>query len=154
MPNIEVLPVSPHHVKAIWPAVEKYVADALEYAHGLFLPEDIRDFCINSKMQLWIATRGDDVLAAVVTEITDFPRARICAAPFIGGRDMRAWFRKMLHTIEAWSKEMGCIGLTGGARRGWGKLANMDEVGVMLFKRYDMGAPLDAAPAEVSKELH
>lgn len=150
---IEILPVAPQHVAALWPAVEKYVTDSLEFAQGVFLPEDIRKFCIETKMQMWIATRDDDVLAAVITEITDYPRMRVCAVPFIGGRDLRAWFRKMLHTVEAWSKEMGCTAMQGGARRGWGKLAGMDEVGVVLFKKYDMGAPLDAAPVDV-KELH
>lgn len=153
MSTIEILAVAPHHVAGIWPVVEKYVADSLEFAQGVFLPEDIRRFCIEGKMQMWIATRGDDVLAAVITEITDYPRMRVCAVPFIGGRDLRSWFRKMLFTVEAWSKEMGCVAMQGGARRGWGKLANMDEVGVVLFKKYDMGAPLDAAPLD-AKELH
>lgn len=151
--TIEILGVSPQHVAAIWPAVAKYVADSLEFAQGVFEPTDIRDFCIKGDMQLWIATRNDDVLAAVITEITDYPRMRVCAVPFIGGRDMRAWFRKMLHTVETWSKEMGCTAMQGGARRGWGKLANMDEIGVILFKKYDMGAPLAAAPQD-PKELN
>jgi hypothetical protein len=59
----------------------------------------------------------------------------------------------MLRTVEAWSKEMGCVGMQGGARRGWGKLAKMEEVGVFLWKRYDLGAPLEM-PANTSLELH
>lgn len=151
--TVEILPVSPHHVAKVWPLVDKYVEDSLKFAQGCFLPVDIRDFCSQGKMQLWIATRDDTVLAAVVSEITDYPRKRICAVPFIGGKDLRAWFRKMLITIETWSKEMGCVGMQGGARRGWGKLANMDEVGVVLFRSYDLGAPLDA-PMTASQELH
>lgn len=151
--SVEILPVAQHHVARIWPSVAKYVADSLEYANGVYLPEDIQGFCIEGKMQLWIATRGDRVLAALVTEIMDFPRMRIVSVPFIGGTDMRAWFRKALYTIEAWSKEMGCVGMQGGARRGWGKLAKMEEIGVMLWKRYDLGAPLAEMPVE-SKELH
>lgn len=153
MSTVEILPVSPQHVAKIWPLVDKYIEDALQFAQGCFLPVDIRDFCAAGKMQLWIATRGDSVLAGVVSEITDYPRKRICAVPFIGGKDLRSWFRKMLFTIEAWSKEMGCVGLQGGARRGWGKLANMDEVGVVLFKAYDLGAPLETSVTS-SQELH
>lgn len=150
---IEILPVAQQHVARLWPLVAKYVEDSLEFAQGVFLVDDIRTGCMQGKFQLWIATRDDDVLAAVITEITDYPRMRVCAVPFIGGRDMRAWFRKMLYAVETWSKEMGCVAMQGGARRGWGKLANMDEIGVILFKKYDMGAPLDAAPAD-AKELH
>lgn len=150
---VDILPVAPQHVARIWPSVEKYVADSLVFAQGCFLPVDIRDFCVSGKMQLWIATKGDNVLAAVISEVTDYPRKRICAVPFIGGKDLRSWFRKMLYTIEAWSREMGCVGMQGGARRGWGKLANMDEVGVVLFKDYDMGPTLDSS-APASMELH
>jgi hypothetical protein len=153
MSTVEILPVSPQHVAKVWPLVDKYVEDSLKFAQGCFLPVDIRDFCTQGKMQLWIATRGDSVLAAVVSEITDYPRKRICAVPFIGGKDLRSWFRKMLITIETWSKEMGCVGMQGGARRGWGKLANMDEVGVVLFRSYDLGAPFEA-PMTASQGLH
>lgn len=150
---VEVYAVDPRHVAGIWPAVEKYVADSLEFAQGCFLPEDIKEFCERGAMQMWIATRGDTVLCACISEITNYPRKRVVAVPFIGGKDMRSWFRKMLYTIEAWSKEMGCVGLQGGARRGWGKMAKMDEVGVVLFKHYDMGATLPSFEP-VSKELH
>jgi hypothetical protein len=152
--SVEILPVASAHVRRVWPLVDKYVAEALVFTRGAFVPSDICDACEREGMQLWIATRGDEVLAALVTEITDYPRKRIVGVPFIGGKEMRSWFRKALHTIEAWSKEMGCVGMQGGARRGWGKLAKMEEVGVLLWKSYDdIGAPLDAA-APPSKELH
>ncbi len=153
MSAVEILPVAPQHVAKVWPLVDKYVEDSLAFAQGCFLSIDIRDFCTSGKMQLWIATRGDSVLAAVVSEVTDYPRKRICAVPFIGGKDLRAWFRKMLMTIEAWSKEMGCVGMQGGARRGWGKLAKMDEVGVVLFRAYDLGHSLET-PTIAARELH
>lgn len=153
MSSVEILPVAQHHVAGIWPTVEGYVVDSLKFAQGVFVPDDIRAFCIEGKMQLWIATRGDDVLCAVITEVTDFPRMRVVSVPFIGGRDLRAWFRKMLYAVEAWSKEMGCTAMQGATRRGWARLAGMEEVGVILFKKYDMGAPLEAPPPDV-KELH
>lgn len=134
---VEILAVAPQHVARIWPLVEKYVADSLVYAKGVYLPEDIKGFCEGGKMQMWIAVRGESVLAAVITEVMDFPRKRMVSVPFIGGRDMRAWFRKMLATVETWSREMGCTGMQGGARRGWGKLAKMEEIGVILFKDYE-----------------
>lgn len=150
---VDIYAIAPKHVAGIWPAVEKYVADSLEFAQGCFLPSDIKALCERGAMQMWIATKGDVVLCACISEITNYPQKRVVAVPFIGGKDMRSWFRKMLYTIEAWSKEMGCVGLQGGARRGWGKLAKMDEVGVVLFKHYDLGAAL-SSPEPVSKELH
>lgn len=151
--TVEIMPVPPDRVARLWPLCEKYVADALKWANGLFEPEDIKGFCEKGAMQLWLAIRDDDVLAAVISEVTIYPRGRIVSVPFIGGKELRQWFRKMLRTVEAWSKEAGCIGMQGGARRGWGKLAQMEEVGVVLFKRYDLGQPLDEMkPA--SLELH
>lgn len=146
--TVDILPVSPQHVRNVWPLAEKYVTDALAFGAGCFEASDICDLCEKGSMQLWLGTKGDDVLAAVVTEITDYPRKRVVSVPFIGGRSMRSWFRKMLYEIEAWSKEMGCVAMQGGARRGWGKLAKMKETGVVLFKDYDMGAPLEIAPPQ------
>lgn len=150
---VDVYAVAPTHVAGIWPLVEKYVADSLEFAQGCFLPEDIKVFCERGAMQLWIATKGDNVLCACVSEIVNYPRKRVISVPFIGGKDMRSWFRKMLYTIEAWSKEMGCVGLQGGARRGWGKLAKMKECGVTLYKDYDFGSPMKVMPPN-HKDLH
>jgi hypothetical protein len=151
--TVEILPIPAERVRRVFPLVEKYVADALVFTRGAFEPADICDACEREGMQLWIATRGDEVLAAVISEITDYPRKRIVGVPFIGGREMDAWFPEMLATIEAWSKEMGCVGMQGGARRGWARLAKMEEVGCLLWKSYELGAPLEAA-APTSKELH
>lgn len=153
MADVEILPVAAEHVRRVFPLVEKYVADALVFTRGAFEPSDICDACEREAMQLWLATRGDEVLAAVVSEITDYPRKRIVGVPFIGGKELDAWFPKMLETIEAWSKEMGCVGMQGGARRGWARLAKMEEVGVILWKSYAMGAPLEV-PMPTSKEMH
>lgn len=152
--TIEILPVAPHHVAGVWPLCEKYVNDALGFGAGCFEAEDIRKFCEKGNMQLWTAVRGNDVIAAVITEITDYPRKRVVSVPFIGGRALRSWFRKMLYEIESWSKEMGCVAMQGGARRGWGKLAKMKETGVVLFKDYDMGAPLDIPAIEQKGAVH
>lgn len=151
--TVEILPVPAERVRRVFPLVEKYVADALVFTHGAFEPSDICDACERESMQLWIATRGDEVLAAVVSEVTNYPRKRIVGVPFIGGKDMGDWFPQMLETIEAWSKEMGCVGMQGGARRGWARLAKMQEAGVILWKDYELGAPLEAS-APTSKELH
>lgn len=154
MSGIEILACPPANVRRVFPLVEKYIADALVFTHGAWEPSDVCDACEAGRMQLWLASRGDDVLAAVVSEVTNFPRRRIVSVPFIGGKELRSWFRKMLATVEAWSKEMGCDGMQGGARRGWGKLANMEEVGVVLWKTYDLGAPLAEANAPASVGVH
>jgi hypothetical protein len=151
--SVEILPVAPEHVRRVWPLVDKYVADALVFTRGAFEASDVCALCERGNMQLWIATRGNEVLAALVSEITDYPRKRIIGVPFIGGKELRSWFRKALYTIEAWSKEMGCVGMQGGARRGWGRLAKMEEVGCILWKDYAMGAPLEVT-APTSRELH
>lgn len=162
MADVEILPVAQEHVRRVFPLCERYVADALVFTHGAFEPSDICDACERGDMQLWLATRDDEVLAAVVSEITNYPRKRVVGVPFIGGKEMGAWFPLMLETIEAWSKEMGCVGMQGGARRGWAKLAKMEEVGCILWKSYAtapaipgdkwVGAGAPSLPA--SREIH
>lgn len=157
--TVEIQPVPPPLVRRVFPLVEKYIEDAVSFTHGAYLPEDICNLCEKGAMHLWLATRGDEVLAAVVSEIVVYPRFSVIGVPFIGGKDMRSWFRLMLRAIESYSKEVGCVGMQGAVRRGWGKLAKMEEVGVILWKSYDLGAPLSHSnaiemPETASMDLH
>lgn len=141
-----ILPVPSHEARAVWPLVEDYVEKGLAYFQGAYLPEDILEMVENGRAQLWLAERADGrVVAALVSWINRYPRKTTVCVPVIGGTEMRTWFRKALLAIESWSKEMGCDGLEGGARRGWGRLANMQEVGVMLWKDYRAAEQREAA---------
>lgn len=133
----DILPVHPMAVADIWPQAEPFIVEALNMAHGCYEPEDIMTACQRGGMQLWIVAKGEEVLSAIVSEIVAYPRKRVVAVPFIGGKDMMEWQADLFQTIEDWSKAWGCSAMTGGGRRGWAKLTGAETV-VSLWRDFDM----------------
>lgn len=144
--SVSIIPVPSDRARAVWPLAEPHIVRALEHCHGAYLPEDVLDMVASGKAQLWLAQRADGlVVAALVSWINRYPRRTSVCVPFIGGTELRTWFRKALLAIESWAIEIGCDALEGGARRGWARLAKMDEASVILWKDLDAVAKQEAA---------
>lgn len=123
-------------VEKIWPHCEGFIARALKYAYGCYEAVDLRDACIATRMQLWVAMDTDtrEVIAAVLTRISVYPRKKALGVPFGGGRRMREWMDAMGDTLEAYAKQHGCEFMEGGARKGWIRARGWRSLGVMLVK--------------------
>lgn len=123
-------------VEKIWPVVEPLIAPSLRYGNGCFLPADLRDACMETRMQLWVAVDDArrEIIAAVVTRIAVYPRRKALSVPFGGGRRMREWLPLLNETIEAFAREKGCDFMEGGARKGWVRAAGYRTIGAMLVK--------------------
>lgn len=136
--TVFIVPVPADSAGAVWPLVESHIEKALEYCQGTYLSEDLLAECESGKKHLWIAQREDGlVVAALVGFVNRYPRRTSYSVPFIGGTEVRTWFRKALLAIESWALENGCDALEGGARRGWLRMARMQEAGVYLWKDLD-----------------
>ncbi len=144
--SVQIIPVPSDRARAVWPLAEGHIVRALEHCHGAYLPQDVLDMVEAGRAQLWLAQRADGlVVAALVSWINRYPRRTSVCVPFIGGTELRTWFRKALLAIESWAIEIGCDALEGGARRGWARLAKMDEASVVLWKDLDTVAKQEAA---------
>lgn len=123
-------------VGKIWPIVEPLIAPSLKYANGCFLPVDLRDACIETRMQLWVVVDDEtrEIIAAVVTRISVYPRRKSLSVPFVGGRRMREWLPLLTETLEGFARENGCTFMEGGARNGWVRAAGYRNIGAMLIK--------------------
>lgn len=135
--SVQIIPVPSDRARAVWPLCVHHIEKALAHCHGAYLPQDVLEMIESGKAQLWLAQRKDElVVAALVSWINTYPRRRSICVPFIGGTELRTWFRKALLAIESWGIEQGCDALEGGARRGWARLAKMDEAAVVLWKDF------------------
>lgn len=133
--TVEIVPIAPGSVRIVWPLVEHHVEAALEYCHGSYWAVDLLEAVEKGEKQLWVAQRQDGhVVAALISQINRYPRRTSICVPWIGGTEVRTWFRKALLAIESWGMENGCDALEGGARRGWLRLARMEEAGVYCWK--------------------
>ena len=134
---VEILKVPPSSVRAIWPRCERHIEAALELDGGCFWLADLCDCCASGAMQLWIAVQGEELLAAVVSLISDYPRKRVFSVLYVGGVRLMDWLPEMLRVTEAWSRSVGCVAMAGALRRGWARAASMRETGAFLWRNYE-----------------
>lgn len=98
-----------------WALIEPAVARG-----GLYTQESVLGALKAGEMQLWCAERGDEMVMALVTEIAHYPARKICAAMFVGGRDLEHCM-PILADIEQWARENGCDRIVADGRRGWAR---------------------------------
>lgn len=95
-----------------WARCEPWLAAALEHAGGTHLIEDVREACLDGRMQFWPGRN-----AAIVTEINTYPRLRALAFFLTGGalEELLA----MEPVIVEWARSIGCTRAECGGRPGW-----------------------------------
>jgi len=106
--------------KSLWDAVEPYIEKATDRSGGRYRVQDIRQAVLAAKKQLWIIVNGSDaVMAAVVTEIRDYPTGvKACNVVLCAGEDHRLWVHH-IDGLKDWAKERGCSIMEVMGRDGW-----------------------------------
>ena len=89
-----------------------WITDALEYANGTHLFDDVAAMIVAGQLQLWPAPRG-----CLVTEIVTYPRKRIFNV-FLAGGELDQLL-DMHEDMKRWAKAQGCTVATLHGRRGW-----------------------------------
>lgn len=92
-----------------------WIEDALEYAGGTHLFEDIVAAVIEGRMQLWAGEKG-----CAVTEIIVYPRKKVIHV-FLAGGDMSQIIDFEESALE-FGRMNGCTTMTLAGRKGWTKV--------------------------------
>jgi hypothetical protein len=117
--------VSPDGVMAIWPEIEGYLKDAMKGTIDmLFHPVDLLAGIIRNEWTLWIAKEGNRILAAMLTRLSQYPRARACHIFLIGGTDLDKWADEFQAKVEEYARRNGCSRMEAGGRQGWVRVGN------------------------------
>ena len=71
-------------VDLVWDKVELLFEELFQedWDHTL---EDIRLFCKEGKMQLWLVVGDNEICGVGITEILNFPRRRVLSIPYLAG---------------------------------------------------------------------
>ena len=129
--------VPPKDVGLIWKQIEPLLLKPLEIDGFAYMPKDIFDSLLKKKMQLWISwnVKTNNVEAAIVTEIIDYPRLRSCRYFLAGGTNMKSWFNPIKERIEQWAKLNKCQRIELVGRKGWVKwLKDYKQKHIILMK--------------------
>jgi len=89
-----------------------WVEDALAYAGGTHVFEDVAESIVAGRMQLWPAPRG-----CAVTEVVLYPKKNVLHV-FLAGGDMDQII-DMIDSAVAWGKTQGWVSMTIAGRDGW-----------------------------------
>lgn len=95
-----------------WERCRHWIADALEYAEGIYTLDEVRDAIRAGEMHFWPGEH-----CAAVTEIGAFPRRRFLNVILAGG-DLKELIG-MIPAWKAWGRFLGCSDLKVVGRRGW-----------------------------------
>jgi hypothetical protein len=118
--QIRAIPAS--LVERLWPNVEAYIKRALDHANGEFLPSDIKYFCVERLVQLWVITEGTRVVGAATTEIVNYPQRRHCRVITLSGNRAPEWTGQLDTILTTWALQQGCSAIEAYVRKGYVKV--------------------------------
>lgn len=124
-PNLNFHRVLNGELSEVWPFIEGYIAETVEYSAGRYSVKTIADAILNGFMQLWIVSdESSNVLLAMATQIMNYPTSlKVCDIILLGGKEIEKWLDFTEENISNWaSNEMNCNSIQLIGRPAWGKL--------------------------------
>ena len=104
-------------IDLVWHDVEPLIKKALQHAEGELIPDDIKKHLDKCDLRLWVALEDKETIAAMVTEIIQYPRKKIVRVITLAGKDMAMWYN-FLPMIEGYAIRNGCSSLEAWSRKG------------------------------------
>ena len=123
--NIRGIP--PNAIEGLWRFAEPYIKRALDHTYGEISPDDIKKFCIESQMQLWMVSKEKRMVGAGTTQIVCYPQMKVCRIVTLAGAEFPEWMDIAHMNIELWAEAQGCSGMEAYVRKGF--VPKLGEIG-------------------------
>ena len=111
--------IPPQAIEGLWRFAEPFIKRALDHTYGEISHEDIKAFCQNSDMQLWMVSEGKRIVGAGTTQIVVYPQMKVCRIVTLAGSDFPEWMNIAHMNLEMWAESMGCEGMECYVRKGF-----------------------------------
>lgn len=105
-------------VGRVWPLVKSLLQPAVDRTGGRWSLDDVRRYLMDGRSLLWVIF-DDDIRAAFVTRVIEYPSMRCLSVDFIGGRSRHLWMGLMREKMLKFAKETGAQKLECWGRPGW-----------------------------------
>jgi hypothetical protein len=149
---LQLIGVPAAHAAGAWEDARPFVERALEEGLGHLAAEDVLAAIEARDMQLWLLVEpgAARLRGAVVTQLVDWPRRRVCRLVLAGAEDgRRSDWLGAIATIEAWALQRGCGVIELYGRPGWARLLPQSRRRVLL--EWPLGAGGGNGKAEGEK---
>lgn len=111
-------------VERFWPLAEPYIKRALDHTSGEFSPADIKMYCKDRAIQLWLVSENERVIGAATTEIVIYPQRKHCRVVTLGGSKAVEWLPLLENTLLEWARTQGCGAMEAFVRKGFVPVLN------------------------------
>jgi hypothetical protein len=118
--------VPPQMIDTCWGEIKEFLERAAKYTYGRYTADDMKEMIEEGDHQLWVAFEGKKFYAAVVTNITNYPKKRFLSLAFCGGKELKLWKDPMLALLRRFARDMGCEAIEATARTGWERVFKHD----------------------------
>jgi len=109
--------IQPGELDEFWPIAAPMLELGLKHGTGnRWTVAALRKSIAENRCYLWLAWPGRD--CALVTQIEDYPAAKLLQILWVGGRLPENW-RAILAALERWGVGQGCTEVETGGRFGW-----------------------------------
>lgn len=111
--------IPPGMVARFWPFAEPYIKRALDHTSGEWGTQDLRKLCEENQIQLWLVAEGDRIVAALTTELVNYPRRKHCRIITLAGAKAPQWTPVADTIVSAWAQAQGCDAIEAFVRKGY-----------------------------------
>lgn len=128
---IELPPID--ELARVWPIIEPILKRATDRSLG-YQPIDLLQLVMLGRMHLFVVREGGRIVAALVTEVRQYPRRRVLEVPFGGGTGLKRWIGPLMDALDAHAEMLGCQDIIGWDRVGWARFG-FEAKGHILVRR-------------------
>ena len=117
-----------------WNEIEPMLEKATSRT-GCYEPIDVLMLALSGRAAMWLCMRGEEILAALVSQVTVYPRRRVLEMMFAGGGGMAEWREIAVKTLDRHAREMGCTHVACAGRPAWARAWGGKPTGDVIMVR-------------------
>lgn len=106
-----------------WERVSDMLKRATDQSEGRYDIEDVRERLLSGEFQLWIIfDRQLQIVAAITSTFTHYPRCKSLSGQFLGGDRLDEWKDEFCEIFDNWGRDNGCKFSELSGRAGWSRV--------------------------------
>ena len=117
-----------------WNEIEPMLAKSTSRT-GCYEPIDVLMLALSGRAAIWLCMRGEAILAALVSQVTVYPRRRVLEMMFAGGGDMAEWRDLAVRTLDRHARDMNCTHVACAGRPAWARAWGGRATGDIIMVR-------------------
>jgi len=134
--GVKLVAVPGERMHEIPPFVWELLDTAINWQTTLELvKQQVRD----GSATLWMALDGQTCMAVAVTEVLQYPAARMFSVAYCAGKQVRRWIH-LFQVFRDLAKRTGCDGIElQGKNRAWGRLLGLEPERIVFTDHFSRG---------------